>query len=353
MVGIWIVISVSLLGASEDTRSLTADEVLRLLKSRDAQFDNASLYYSSTSQVRRKSPSSFDAFKAGKRTPVPEQPSTVIDFTYDETMIVRGKEVTFERKLADSRHRSGDTSTQMMPAQKWSNRGDDLKELTDDGSDAKFSKILEFRSKSAPSLFDEQRMEIEFAFGFGFGMRIKEIESLKRDGDQSEVTGTIQIWQADISKFRLLLDKNLIVRHAEIDSDVSGNLTRFEISTAGTVGERFLFAETGRLTRKWMGFRKGGVMRGEPKVEREFTVAYKNVDWNLSDPTYSKMTAITPDANTQVIDHTGKHSQSHVDTLSERRSGFRTTLIVANTVALIAILVVWGLRRLRQGKVGR
>ncbi len=355
MAGIWLVIAVSLLGSSVDAGGLTAEEVLRSLKSRDAQFDNARLHYTSTSQVTRDAPSSFNAMKSGELTPVAEQPQAVIDFTYNESMIVRGKEVTFERTLANSTHQSGDPSIQMLPAQKWSNRGEDLKELTDDGTDARYSKILEFRPKADPvSLFDEQRMEIEFAFGFGFGTRIKTIESLRKDGDQYEVTGTIQIWWADISTFHLLLDKNLIARHAEIDCDVSGNLTRFEISTEGTVGERFLFAETGRLTRKWMGLRKEGVTRGEPKVKKQFAVAYKNVDWDLSDATYSSITAITPDDNTQVIDHTGNHSKSHVDRLpEERRLGIGTTVVVANSVALIAILAAWVImRRLRQRKGG-
>ncbi len=97
--------------------------------------------------------------------------------------------------------------------------------------------------KNDLSIVAEQRRKIEFVHGFGFGERIKTIDSVVRAGKIRIVQGTIQLWEEDVSTYRIELGDDLLVKKATINVDAAGNLTRYEITTEGATDRHgFLFA---------------------------------------------------------------------------------------------------------------
>ena len=62
---------------------------------------------------------------------------------------------------------------------------------------------------------------IEFVHGFGFGERIKTIDSVVRAGKIRIVQGTIQLWEEDVSTYRIELGDDLLVKKATINVDAA------------------------------------------------------------------------------------------------------------------------------------
>jgi hypothetical protein len=137
-------------------------------------------------------------------------------------MIVRGPDVTFVREADPAMPQGGASGGRLAPFQKWNTIEGLTKELMDGKSGRDLDRVLEIQqSEAASSLIREQRMEVEFGLGFGLGKRIKKVTALAARGEHLVLRGDIQIWQEDVSRFTLELDRDYVVRRAEVDSDVA------------------------------------------------------------------------------------------------------------------------------------
>ena len=284
------------------------EELLGILKAKDAQFDNAALRYTTWGEFTQ------EGFPAWKYPEIAEQigipkgtmygPSKQIKFRYNEELVVRGPNTTFIRVL-DPTLKLDESNKGLQRFQKWSNTDGLAREILDGDETHKDDRIIQIHSSGAPvDLAQEQRMWVEFAHGVGFGKRIREIESLSAQNGKTIIKGTIQMWWEDTSQFAIAVDDNYIVRRAVIDSNVHGNLTRFEVTTQGTVERKgFVLAETGHFVRRWMGMYRDGKKVGPPKVKKEFYCRFKDIVPNLSDEQYESLTKMEATPGTYVMDH--------------------------------------------------
>lgn len=150
----------------------------------------------------------------------------------------------------------------------------------------------------------EHAMEIEFGHGLGFGKRVKAIETIQRESSGWRIKGSIKIWWEDESQFSMLVDENLIVRNAVIESNVNGNLTRFEIETSGIASsEGFQLAQKGIFRRIAVGRLRDGKMLGKEEILKEFGTEFVSIKPFLTDAEYESLTDMTPSHGMQVEDH--------------------------------------------------
>jgi hypothetical protein len=300
--------------------ALTPADVLKVLRAKDAEFDNAKLDYVTTGEIKTKP---FPAWKfpgIAKAYGWEHEKPEIIPFRYNESLIVRAPNVTFIRKV-DPASQPKNTDTEMLPFQKWSNTDGLSREITRMGQTGRRGDaVLEIRPGGLPvEIAQEQAMAVEFAHGFGFGKRIKQIDSIKPDGSRRKVAGTIQIWWEDQSRFDLLLDDHYIVREAKIESNVRGNHTEFQVRTEGTTtAEGFEFAKTGLFKRIALGREIDGKLRTNPQTVNEFRTEFKGIQVNLSDETYKALVAMLLEPGMQVLDHVadkvyfvGEEDKSH------------------------------------------
>jgi hypothetical protein len=284
------------------------EELLGILKAKDAQFDNAALRYTTWGEFTQEGFPAWKYPEIAKQIGIPKGtmygPSKQIKFRYNEELVVRGPNTAFTRVL-DQTLKLDENNEGLQRFQKWSNTDGLAREILDGDETHKGDRIIQVHSSGAPvDLAQEQRMWVEFAHGVGFGKRIREIESLSAQNGKTIIKGTIQMWWEDTSQFAIAVDDNYIVRRAVIDSNVHGNLTRFEVTTQGTVERKgFVVAETGHFVRRWMGMYRDGKKVGRPKVKKEFYCRFKDIVPNLSDEQYESLTKMEATPGTYVMDH--------------------------------------------------
>ena len=191
----------------------------------------------------------------------------------------------------------------MAPYQKWSEIDGVVKEITElDGSGPRDRTFQIRKNDLSVGIVLAQRRNIEFVHGFGFGERIKTIDSVVRAGNIRILRGTIQMWSDDISKFRIELGDDLLVKKATIDLDVEGNLTRYEVTTKGTAhGHGFVFAATGHFKRIALGLKS--VKNFEARVTDEFTIQFNDARFHLRDEEYKRRILMEITPGTQVNDY--------------------------------------------------
>ena len=284
----------------------SAQELLEVLQIKDAQFENSNLQYTTWGDFEEEVIPTWKFPELAQELGIKNEKPKRISFLYNEQLIVRGFDTTFIRKLDPSIVEKEDHSkTRLMPYQKWTNIGGVSREITEDFGSPQQDRIMDIYAGGLPvGIALEQRTEIEFAHGFGFGKRIKEIENITQEEGKTILEGTIQIWWEDISHFKLTLDDNFIVRNAIIESDVKGNMTRFEIETQGTVERKgFVFAESGHFKRISLGQYKDGEEIGKSKIKKEFNLKFTDIKPNLSDEEYRILTQMEITPETYVMDH--------------------------------------------------
>jgi len=291
-------------GRVHASETIAPADLLKVLRAKDAQFDNVKLDYVTSGQTRTEP---FPAWKfpglAKKHGWEHEKPE-VIPFRYSENLIVRGPNVTLVRNLDPAVQPKG-TRSRMVPFQKWSNTDGLSREITRNSDSGRGHAIMEIRAGGLPvDIAQESAMAIEFAHGFGFGKRIKHIDRIQREGSRLRVEGSIQIWWEDQSRFRLVLDDRYLVREAYIESNVKGNHTAFEVKTEGTATSSDLeFAKTGSFKRIALGRQVDGKLSSKPSVQKEFQTEFRGIQTNLSDDVYKELVAMNPEPGTQVFDY--------------------------------------------------
>jgi hypothetical protein len=279
-------------------------ELLKLLKAKDARFDNVHVYY-----IRRGvyTPEPFPYFKFPGLKPEKEEPSGPMPFRFKEQMIFRAGDTTFVRDVYTTPLAPSEAKTAFVSHQKWSDVGGLITEFLD--SKEYDDRTLQIKSgEMGPGgAIAGQRREIEFSLGFGFGKRIKTISSVTKKGNQLVLEGSILLWVDDDSTFHLSIDQDLVVRNASIRVEAGGNQTRYDVVTQGTVKvDDFVFASTGHHTRTALGLKEPPVKLEtpfKPHVTAEFDVDFKSAKFHLKDEEYNALTKIEIPPGTHVMDN--------------------------------------------------
>jgi hypothetical protein len=278
-------------------------ELLELLKARDAQFDNVHVSY-----IRRgvdtPPTNPYWMFPGEKPKAQPTKPTA---FRFKEQMMLRGAETTVVRDLYTMSPAPSDSGTMYIPHHKWSDTDGLVRHFHEDKRyDDRSMEIR--RGESTPvGIVSAKRREVEFSLGFGFGRRIKTISSVTRKDRRLVLEGSIQIWQEDVSTFRLSIDEDLVVRDAVIKVEAEGNQTRYDVSTEGSVkDDGFVFARTGHYARTALGLKSPPVeleVPFEPHITDEFDIDFKAAKFHLSDDEYKTFTKMEIPPGTHVTDH--------------------------------------------------
>jgi len=289
-------------GAADE---MSADDLLKTLRDKDALFDNVKLEYETRGEHTT---TPFPAWKypaLAKQHGWENEKPVTIRVHFRETLTIRGRDVTFTRTDLTKPEDDGSDGPRMTPSQKWSNAQGVNRELSVMGGTGRGHSLMEIEpTRGFPQdMIHEQAMAIEFAHGFGFGKRIRKIDTIAREGSGLRVEGTIQIWWEDQSNFSLLLDDHFIVRQARIEANVHGNRTRFEVATNDVVlAGDFALAATGSFTRTALGREVEGRPAPTPKIAKQFSTELVGIFPDLDDATYKDLLAIPLEPGTQVND---------------------------------------------------
>jgi hypothetical protein len=279
------------------------EELLKLLKAKDAQFDNVHVYY-----IRRGeyTPPPFPYWKFPGMKP-DEEPVKPMSFRFKEQMMLRGRESTFERDVyTKPLAPPSDSDTTFVSHQKWSDAGGLIREFLESKEYDDRSMMIKKGGSGPLGAFAGHRREVEFSLGFGFGSRIKTISSVKKKDNQLVLEGSILLWDDNVSTFRLSIDQDLVVRTAVIRVEAGGNQTRYDVTTEGSVKDHdFVFARTGHYTRTALGLKNptGKLdVPFKPHITDEFYVDFKSVKFQLKDEEYKTFTKMEIPPGTHVTD---------------------------------------------------
>jgi hypothetical protein len=159
-------------------------------------------------------------------------------------------------------------------------------------------------SKGPVSVTQESAMKVEFAMGLGFGKRIVKIDSVSHSDRGMELEGSIKLWSRDVTQFRALVDENLIVREAHIEGAIPGSKRRntFRVQTDGTFEkDGCLVAKNGVLCQSKQQIGDDGTY-GKVMIYDDFRLQVQEIQLDLSDEEYAKLTSYTITPGTTVID---------------------------------------------------
>lgn len=277
-------------------------KLLDLLRQRDAAFDNACLQYFRTDKhIQKPDLHSFDQGAIPLR-PVGKE----YWLKYRVSLIAKQAEVTvISEPLGEIPPIALENP---IRCQKWSNAEGQWREVvymknSTDQLSANF--VTKEVDKAYDSLLREDRMYKEFSFGIGYGKRITKIDKITPHPVGWVLEGSIKIWTDDDSRFRLVLDKEYIVREAEIDV-LMGKMQPYKITvkTTGTATTKDLaLAQTGHFRRYYPAVLVDGkvqraeIVRGDEQYE---FIAYQP---RLSAEEYRKFISFDIPNNSYIWDH--------------------------------------------------
>lgn len=279
----------------------TPEELLKILKTRDAQFENVKFEYTMSGE-QKFDPSVgwqyFDEVQPQQNPKQPQQPPAM-KFIWDDTLIIREKEHTFIRTMNPGmpKAKPGEFGFSPFELHKWSDAKGFSRELIQAApQDSQFN-------ISQLTLAPEQAQWILFAHGVGFGRKLKRIERLEKHGAGWELAGDIQVWKEDVSLCRLRLDENLLVRRAHIECDVHGNKTSLDTTSDGLVRvNKIVLAKSGTFKRTGLGRIVDGNRVAIPKTADRFAVDFQRLNLDLDEKTYQSLIEFKPQPGTPVRD---------------------------------------------------
>lgn len=272
--------------AQEGGSTLTPAQVLQKLRENDEAFDNVALsYVREYDEIRKPRFSLGTAIEGG-----------TFHFRLEQEMATRSSTIIFsstskplpENAAAQNR----ESGFFVAASQRWGCVGDESREILAPGSSVAgdHENIVSInRDPDAASIIREQRMEVEFGHGIGFGKRIKTIESVKPAADGFKVTGSMQLFSTDVTRFEIIIDRDFVVRRANIAIDAAGNLTEFDIETKGLAKDSPIrMAASGRYKVTWAGRRVEGKIVGSREVTEDYSFEFLRIKVPLSKEEFEK-----------------------------------------------------------------
>lgn len=297
---------------------------LDALQQRDRQFDNITLNIEK-SWVETVNPRSLlnssrrnamrfgldpdkHALKVEGEIPEPyEQPHRV-----HYAITIRGPAVTLEggEELEKIRHPM--FSSQPSRGLKWGNEGGLEKAFDENGEDS----TLRIRHGAGPdSALEFKRDCVEFACGYGFGRRLLGVEQcVERDGLKI-CLGRLRFGVSDEQECRLEVDRDWIVRRAEIVLRNPQDASRITVTTDGIVRPESVppVAATGVVQREIIHYGPHGDRLRADVILNE-SQRFLAVTTGLSDEKYKAISAVQSGAKSLVVNIGGPPSSSPVRT---------------------------------------
>ena len=282
--------------------------LLDMLKAKDAQFDNATVVFE-RHEVRTVNPL-FEWAKqvegAGKAgIPAPDLPEILPEIRSVE--VVTGYQLTIKKSetTLESWRVISDDGEEPKKEESTGSKTTNIGGLQTNMVTTFDSKILheDPRPFDPNGLLAEDRMFAEFCLGVGFGSRIQSIEAIATEGDLAAVDATMKLWGNDVTKAHLLIDRDFLVRKAELLAD-SGDQTRLEIRTEGKVdspsGKEI--ASKGIFRRVALTAMVNGQKIGlNDRVDADYSIVISDARFDLSLSEYETLVSIDRESATRVV----------------------------------------------------
>lgn len=270
------------------------EDVMEILRARDAQFDNLMI------EVLEKGERFLPPYPVwrdpefAKEQGLMDDSGTVIGYRTKEVLVYRRGEITYDRRVLDSTIEKGNPAFGIVPHQRWSNAGKYVKDYRNPTG----SEVLSISPNSPEqSSGDIHLREFEFTLGFGFGKRLASIEKVALENNLLVVDGILNsVGGTGAAKCRLNLDQKFYVaRKARVEVLGTRKLV-YEVTTEGIAGMTpFYCAASGEMVVTTDSSHK------ELQV-RKFSLEVENCEIGLSDAKYSDLVRMPSNPGMQIQD---------------------------------------------------
>jgi len=266
---------------------ISPNELLRLLKDRAEPFDNIEIVWDISG--KEEIVPSFSM-----RDPSEPAPPSLVTIRYrqSKTVMIRGNEVTFEKKILSQE--STHEGYSISDYQKWGNVRGHVRDLASAGDE----RLMELGNLSTnESVGKLYAREALLGLGFGIGRYIKTIDSVS-NGEDGEilVRGTVAFGQepkVTEGDCVLRLRDDFFPIEIHIECKRNENLSEIYDIQIGEVGNygKHLYGKSGKIVSKEV---RSGL---RDKVFASYTYETKSVRLGISNDEYSKFVdmPITPD----------------------------------------------------------
>lgn len=283
---------------------MTPAIMLERLRARDAALDNYRVTF--TENVRKRidekqefSKRQFNIVRfGGQAEPTPESFPDPYDAVIisRRTMVVRGDDLLLSSVWTTDHHGRPKPPEEPQIFKRQTGR---VVDLSSAGSDRILTISAKTKEPSAP--YPDFRRFYEMSLGAGFGWCLQSIETVEPTDAGWKVSGTAKLWTEDRTKADLVVDSNLIVRHAELRVEVQGHQTRIYVATGGEIAapNQLPVARTGTFERV--------VVRGNPANEAvepvsQWELEVEQIELPLSEDRYAALTELDEKSAEHVID---------------------------------------------------
>lgn len=305
-----------LVSISAVSQKPSPSQVLTVLKARDAQFDNYTLSYKRTELITLKDPALVlapdDAALDNPR--LKEFVGKEVLRTYGEEIVVRDLDITITAHLdPETAAFYRDVPVGIgIPAPYTFKSNTEAKQRYYSGEDPNgliappshsgiMNQLMIYPSDAGQDTTQEKLTETEFALGIGYGKRLVSIERVEQTEDGLEIWGEMLVWVTDVTTAHLVMDKNYVVRKAEITALSSdGGTNLIHIETDGS-------ARAGNLNVAAHGhFLRTAYLNATPDTPHttieDYDVSFDSARFNLSDVEYADLVSLEPPDGTFIDD---------------------------------------------------
>lgn len=330
---------------------------LNALRTKDSQFDNLSVEYEKRTETTVDPLMELIDRPQGASKASVEPPSGSDDLdvytklvVVEKILVVRGEQTTLTVK-GNASQVSGSEAKQVPFVSKSSNVSGVLKNTVEDPTEFVFHD--DTRPFDETNLLAEDRMLDEFCFGVGFGKRITEIESIEVRDEMAVVEAKMLLWRDIPTKARLTIDRNFLVRNADLHYNNSGHEARFVVVTKGLTQSPSgaELATSGSLVKKGLAT----VVRGKRvdlggAVRDDYEVVVTKVTHDLSDTAYATLVDLNEDEATRHIDMTPASREKYKDRSGRVPSGssWFPIIIAINAAFVVAFGLFHMWKRIKQ-----
>jgi hypothetical protein len=170
-----------------------------------------------------------------------------IKYRLDETLTVRGSEVTYEKLLDLASMETTDSRYGISPIQKWSSSHGQVRDYTKGRSET--DQVMRLAPLSVKGdTGNIHRRHVELALGFGLGRSLQSIESISDVGGAISIKGKVVLSENQTGTCIARLDSDYVVRQAQLEVVVGLNTYLYQVETEGTYqAEGFCCAKKGHL----------------------------------------------------------------------------------------------------------
>lgn len=207
----------------------SAQEIVALLRWHDALGTNATIVYAKTGRKRSDPP-----FRDHPQITLPKEPA-VYEYTFREQLTWRNQEFTLERRLERFQTISGNTTIQLAPFSKHSNRGGRIWDYVMPDADKPDQPVVTHdRGPASPTgdFARNSRLTL-LAFGLGLGELFTSVPTLQKQGEHFLLTGDGTLVPGQDVWVAVELDRQLLVRQVTLTPKHAGVGVHYHLKHSG------------------------------------------------------------------------------------------------------------------------